>query len=165
VSQPPQVRRSSLTSRAAVLALVMCTLVLMLAYPLQQYLAQRGVIAKLHRANAAAQQQVDVLAAQDAQWQDSAYVARQARTRLHYVMPGEIEYVLVGGIKPSPSAAPTAAAATPTAGTWYDKLWGTVKSADHPVVKPTSAAPLPPPVLTGSPAPITVSPSPAAVRQ
>ena len=147
---PPQVRRSSLTSRAAVLALVLCTLVLMLAYPVQQYLAQRGVIAKLHRANAVAQQQVDLLAAQDAQWQDPAFVARQARSRLHYVMPGETEYVLTGGIPASPSPGPTPAAG-PTVGTWYDKLWGTVRSADHPVVHPTTAPPLPAPTLTTSP--------------
>ena len=152
--QPPQVRRSSLTSRAAVLALVLCTLVLMLAYPVQQYLAQRGVIAKLHRANAAAQLQVDALAAQDAQWADPAFVAREARTRLHYVMPGETEYVLVGGIQPAASPAPTAAVPTPTTGTWYGELWGTVKAADHPVVKATTAAPLPAPVLTNTPAPV-----------
>ena len=130
--QPPQVRRSSLTSRAAVLALVMCTLVLMLAYPVQQYLAQRGVIAKLHRANAAAQQQVDALAAQDAQWNDPAFVARQARSRLHYVMPGETEYALTGGIPAAPSPAPAAASASPVPSTWYDRLWGTVRTADHP---------------------------------
>jgi cell division protein FtsB len=156
VPQPPQVRRSSLTSRAAVLALVLCALVLMLAYPVQQYLAQRGVIAKLHRANAEAQQQVDVLAAQDAQWKDPAFLARQARTRLHYVMPGETEYVLVGGIPASPSPAPAAVAASPTRGTWFDKLWGTVKSADHPPAPTTSAPPLPAPKLTKAPAPITV---------
>jgi cell division protein FtsB len=160
VSQPPQVRRSSLTSRAAVLALVLCTLVLMLAYPVQQYLAQRGVIAKLHRANVTAQQQVDALAAQDAQWSDPAFVARQARTRLHYVLPGETEYILVGGIKPVVSPTPSAAAAGPTAGTWYGKLWGTVTSADHPVVRTTTAAPLPAPVLTGTPAPIVPSAAP-----
>jgi cell division protein FtsB len=156
VPQPPQVRRSSLTSRAAVLALVVCSLVLMLAYPVQQYLAQRGVIAKLHRANAAAQQQVDVLAAQDALWKDPAFVARQARERLHYVMPGETEYVLTGGIPASASPAPTAPDATPAPGTWYDELWGTVRSADHPVAPRTSPAPLPAPTLTSSPAPITV---------
>ena len=137
----------------------MCTLVLMLAYPVQQYLAQRGVIAKLHRANAQAQQQVDALQAQDAQWSDPAFVAREARTRLHYVMPGETEYILVGGIKPSPSPGPTASPSGPTAGTWYGKLWGTVKSADHPVVKPTSATPLPAPVLSGTPAPVVPSAS------
>ena len=152
--QPPQVRRSSLTSRAAVLALVLCMLVLMLAYPVQQYLAQRGVVAKLHRANAAVQLQVDALAAQDAQWSDSAFVAREARTRLHYVMPGETEYVLVGGIPPATSPAPTAAVSTPTPGTWYSELWGTVKAADHPVVKATSATPLSAPVLTTTPAPV-----------
>ena len=157
--QPPQVRRSSLTSRAAVLALVLCTLVLMLAYPVQQYLAQRGVIAKLHRANVATQQQVDALAAQDAQWSDPAYVAREARTRLHYVMPGETEYILVGGIKPAANPTPTAAPTGQNKGTWYGKLWGTVQSADHPAVKVTSAAPLPAPVLTSTPAPVVPSAS------
>jgi hypothetical protein len=106
----------------------------MLAYPVQQYLAQRGVIAKLHRANAQAQQQVDALAAQDAQWKDPAFVARQARTRLHYVMPGETEYVLTGGIPVSADPTATPAAPTGTPRTWYDQLWGTVKAADHPPV-------------------------------
>jgi cell division protein FtsB len=130
VSRQPQVRRSSLTSRAAVLALVLCALVLMLAYPVQQYLAQRGQIAKLQRANATAQQRVDALSAADAQWKDPAFIERQARARLHYVMPGETEYVLTGGIPASagPTPQPTV---TPTPGTWYDKLWGTVRSADH----------------------------------
>jgi cell division protein FtsB len=156
VPQPPQVRRSSLTSRAAVLALVLCSLVLMLAYPVQQYLAQRGVISKLHRANAEAQQQVDVLAGQEALWKDPAFVARQARERLHYVMPGETEYVLTGGIPASASPAPTVPAAAAASGTWYDKLWGTVQSADHPVAPRTSPPALPAPTLTSSPAPITV---------
>jgi len=138
----PQVRRSSLTSRAAVLALVLCALVLMLAYPVQQYLAQRGQIGKLERANASAREQVDVLSAADAQWRDPAFIERQARARLHYVMPGETEYVLTGGIPASASPAATPAPATPTPGTWYDKLWGTVRSADkEPVVTSNRTAP------------------------
>jgi hypothetical protein len=123
-------------------------LVLMLAYPVQQYLAQRGQIAKLQRANATAQQQVDALSAADAQWKDPAFVERQARARLHYVMPGETEYVLTGGIPASASPTPTATAATPTPGTWYDKLWGTVRSADR---QPAGQG--------SSPAPATPSPS------
>jgi cell division protein FtsB len=155
VPQQPQVRRSSLTSRAAVLALVVCALVLMLAYPVQQYLAQRSQIAKLQRANATAQQQVDALAAADAQWQDPAFVQGQARARLHYVMPGETEYVLTGGIPASATAAPTAAAVTPTPGTWYDKLWGTLRSADRqPVAASTS------PASTATTSATTVAPTP-----
>jgi hypothetical protein len=112
----------------------------MLAYPVQQYLAQRGQIAKLQRANATAQQQVDALSAADAQWKDPAFVERQARARLHYVMPGETEYVLTGGIPAAASPAPKAAAATPAPETWYDKLWGTVRSADHePTATPTAS--------------------------
>ncbi len=149
--QQPQVRRSALTSRAAVLALVVCTLVLMLAYPVQQYLAQRNVIAKLHRANAATQQQVDALSAQAALWKDPAYVERQARSRLHYVMPGETEYVLTGGIKVEPSPGPTVSAAAPTVDSWYVKVWGTVRSADHPPAAKVATAPLPAPHLTKAP--------------
>jgi hypothetical protein len=42
-------RRSNLTGRAAVLALVVCLLAISLAYPLREYLAQRGDIAATGR--------------------------------------------------------------------------------------------------------------------
>ena len=156
----PRSGRSSLNSRAAVLALVLCTLVLMLAYPVQQYLAQRGVIAKLHRA-----QRCCAAAGRCVAGAGRAVVRPRLRgprgpDPAALLMPGETEYILVGGIKPSPSPAPTVSAGGAAAGTWYAKLWGTVTSADHPVVRPTTAAPLPAPVLTGTPAPVVPSAAP-----
>src|SRR4051794_36739612 len=63
--RPPVARRrrrsGRLTRRAAVLALVVCALVLSLAYPLKQYLAQRGQISQLEQQNAQKQKQVDEL--------------------------------------------------------------------------------------------------------
>jgi hypothetical protein len=128
----------------------------MLAYPVQQYLAQRGTIAKLHRANAQAQQQVDTLQQQSAQWNDKAYVEREARSRLHYVMPGETEFSLVGGAPAS--AGPTVTATpTPTAGTWYARMWDTVQGADHPPPPSAASTPLVAPPKDASPAPIVPS--------
>ena len=41
-----QARRSRLTGRAALLALVLCTLIVALAYPIRQYVSQRADIAE-----------------------------------------------------------------------------------------------------------------------
>ena len=44
-----QARRSRLTGRAALLALVLCSLVVALAYPMRQYVSQRADIADQQR--------------------------------------------------------------------------------------------------------------------
>jgi cell division protein FtsB len=120
-----------LTGRAAVLGLVVCALVLSLAYPLKEYLAQRGQLAQLAQQRRAAEQRVTALEERRHQLSDPAYVKAQARKRLQYVLPGESVYVVV---TPSPTAAPPAPA-TPlpsvgSSGSWYDRLWETVRTAD-----------------------------------
>ncbi len=44
-----QARRSRLTGRAALLALVLCSLIVALAYPIRQYVSQRAEISDLQR--------------------------------------------------------------------------------------------------------------------
>jgi hypothetical protein len=117
-----------------VLGLVVCALVLSLAYPLKEYLAQRGQLARLEQQQQAAERRVTALEARRRQLSDPAYVKAQARKRLQYVLPGESVYVVV---TPSPTAAapPPANPLPPpvaSAGSWYDRLWGTVRSADAP---------------------------------
>ena len=90
-----QARRSRLTSRAALLALVVCTLVVAMAYPIRQYVSQRAEIADLQREKAATARRVEELRDLKARWQDDAYAEQQIRLRLHYVMPGETGYVVV----------------------------------------------------------------------
>ena len=65
---------------------------------------------------------------------DPAYVARLARERLHYVLPGETSYVVLEphtGPVPSQSG-PVVAQADPEA-PWFSQLWGSVEAADEPV--------------------------------
>jgi cell division protein FtsB len=129
-------RRVGLTSRAAVLALVLCALVVMLADPLQAYLGQRSRIAQQRAGNSALQQRVDALEAQQQRWSDPNYVRQQARERLYYVMPGETPYVVVGDqprqpTRPAGSTRPpaTAAKAAVASGSWYGRLWDSVRVA------------------------------------
>jgi cell division protein FtsB len=121
-------RRARLTGRAAVLALTVCALVVALAYPTRQYIAQRSQIAEQRRQAQAARQRVEQLKEQKARWSDPAYVRAQARVQLHYVMPGESGYVMAG----TPAAAGTgpASAASGADRPWYDNLWDGVDATD-----------------------------------
>jgi cell division protein FtsB len=127
---------AGLTTRAAILGLVVCALVVSAALPLREFLSQRADIRHLQQSQAAARARVAALEEQKARLADPAYVAALARDRLHFVRPGETAYVVI---------APSAAPATPTearraasapAGPeapWYSQLWGSVRSADRPV--------------------------------
>lgn len=134
-------RRNKLTGRAALLALVLCSLVIALAYPMRQYIAQRADIADQRREAQQARQKVEELREQKARWQDPEYVRTQARKQLHYVMPGEDGYSVA---RPAPTAGGSGAAHK-SAGSpggsgsqadaaahrpWYANLWDGVDHAD-----------------------------------
>jgi cell division protein FtsB len=136
-------RRTTLTGRAAVLALVVCALVVMLADPIRQYIAQRSQIAGQRSANAALQREVDSLIAQQRLWSDPNYVRQQARERLYYVMPGETPFVVVGGQGPARLApgGPRAAAGVTSGSAWYGRLWSSVQQAGSSAQPAGSSAP------------------------
>lgn len=128
-----QARRApgGLTGRAAVLGLVVCALVLSLAYPAKEFLAQRGEIGRLEQQQREARERVAALEERSRQLSDPAYIRAQARERLHFVLPGETVYVVVppsDGTEAEGSA-PELPAVSPQ-GSWYGRLWGTVRAAD-----------------------------------
>lgn len=130
------VRRNRLTGRAALLALVLCALVVALAYPMRQYIAQRSDIADQRRAAQRAKEKVEQLREEKARWQDPQYVQTQAREHLHYVMPGETGFTVVN---PGPAATDDAADHHPANAAaalrpWYDNLWDNVDQADAAAV-------------------------------
>jgi cell division protein FtsB len=135
VEQPQRRRRTTFTGRAALLALVGCALALSLAYPIQRYADQRQQIAALQDEVTERAQRVQVLEQQQQRWGDPAFVRQEARRRLHFVMPGETGYVLIG---PAEDTADDGTAAG-TGGSsvrdgearrsWYDRLWASIGSA------------------------------------
>jgi cell division protein FtsB len=141
-NRPPRpLRRSRLTGRAALLALVLCALVVALAYPMRQYIAQRSDIADQRREAQQAQRKVEQLREEKARWQDPEYVRTQAREHLHYVLPGETGFEV-----PAPAPSGTAdqaggrhpvndaAAHRP----WYDNLFDGVDQADADAAAPAA---------------------------
>ncbi len=121
-----QARRSRLTGRAALLALVLCTLVVALAYPIRQYVSQRADIADQQRLQEQARQRVEHLRDLKARWQDDAYAAQQIRRRLHYVMPGETGFIVIDPKAAEQSHADLGAADR----SWYANVWDGVDKAD-----------------------------------
>ncbi|GAA3146250.1 cell division protein DivIC [Streptomyces rameus] len=121
-----QARRSRLTGRAALLALVLCTLIVALAYPMRQYVSQRAEIAEQRRQQEQARERVEQLRDLKARWQDDAYAEQQIRRRLHYVKPGETGYVVIDPGAAKQSRADLGAAHRP----WYANVWDGVDKSD-----------------------------------
>ncbi len=121
-----QARRSRLTGRAALLALVVCSLVVALAYPMRQYVSQRAEIDALRQQKRQAQERVKQLRDLKARWQDDAYARQQIRLRLHYVLPGETGFAVVDPGRARQSRFDLAAARRP----WYVNVWDGVDKSD-----------------------------------
>ncbi|GAC1443939.1 MAG: hypothetical protein NVSMB55_18980 [Mycobacteriales bacterium] len=129
-------RPAGLTTRAAILGLVLCALVVSAALPLREFLSQRADIRRLEQSQAAATARVAALQEQKARLADPDYVAALARDRLHFVRPGETAYVVIAPGAPAAAPADARRAASAPAGPaapWYSQLWGSVRSADRPV--------------------------------
>ncbi|MFD7339930.1 septum formation initiator family protein [Streptomyces violascens] len=123
-----QARRSRLTGRAALLALVMCSLIVALAYPMRQYVSQRSDIADQKRRAADAQKEVEQLRDEKARLQDDAYIEKLAREHLHMQFPGETSFTVVDPGTVNKHREDKAA----TSRAWHYNLWDGVDNADRP---------------------------------
>jgi cell division protein FtsB len=124
--RPQPADRARFTSRAAVLAVVICAVALSLAYPVREYIAQRRQIDQLVAERQMTLEQLRALQREQQRLNNPAYIKQLARDRLHFCMTGQTCYVIIGG-PGSGSAAAARAAGTP----WYDRLWRSVQQADR----------------------------------
>ncbi len=120
--------RPMLTSRAAILALVICVIALSLAYPLREYIMQRAQISQLREERTRMEDNVAELREREEALKDEAYVEREARARLHFQYPDETAYIVIRPgaedeeeIDPSEPKDP-----------WFTELWRSVEEADRP---------------------------------
>ena len=121
-------RRPTLTGRAAILVLVLAALVVTLAIPLRAWMSQQAEIAALEADVAQSRERVESLRAELEDWEDPACVIAQARSRLHFVFPGEVGYVVLGeDDRPIVPEEERAADQAP----WYSRLWDSTLQADR----------------------------------
>lgn len=120
--------RPVLTGRAVVMGLVLALLVFTLAVPARSLFRQRAEIGALRADTAATADRVAALQEQTKRLADPAYVQSLIRDRLHYVMPGEVGYTVLGTDEaPAPAQQ---VAVTDADSAWYGRLWSSVEAAD-----------------------------------
>jgi cell division protein FtsL len=125
LGRPPGGDRARLTSRAAVLAVVICAIALSLAYPVREYIAQRRQIDQLQAERQMLNGQLASLQHQQQRLGDPAYIEQLARNKLHMCLRGETCYIVIGGQTAGSGA--EAASLTP----WYERLWQSVQQANR----------------------------------
>ena len=119
--------RPRFTSRAALLAVVVCAIALSLAYPVREYIAQRRQIDGLTEQHQQAVAQLRALQAEQRKLSGAGYVEQQARDKLHMCLPSQTCYVV---ITPGHRAGPAPAGPARSAA-WYQLLWSSVQQADR----------------------------------
>lgn len=121
------------SGRNLAVATVLFVVAITLAPPLQRYFAQRAQInalrVQLHDSQATLEAATNDLA----RWNDPAYVASQARSRLHYVFPGEHQYIVIGATTSASSSSQAAGKIStdiPAGLPWYSKVISSITSTN-----------------------------------
>jgi cell division protein FtsL len=124
----PQVAdRAKFTSRAAVLAVVICAIALSLAYPVREYIAQRRQVDQLEAQHQMLITQLRQLEQEQGRLNDPAYIQQLARNKLHMCLRGDTCYVVIGNHPRHSGGRTDAASLTP----WYERVWQSVEQANR----------------------------------
>ena len=119
---------SLLTSRAGILSVVILAMLLSLAIPIKQMIDQQTRINELAQQQSINQALIKQLESEVARWQDPAYVRAQARTRLHYVMPREVGYIVLEADEVNSVSAATQVTSS-SGRAWYTTMWNSLEDA------------------------------------
>ena len=125
--RPQPAERTRFTSRAAVLAVVICAIALSLAYPVREYIAQARQIDGLLAPRRVMLSQLRALQTEQQRLRNPGYVEQLAMDRLHFCLTGQTCYVIIGtGQQRGAGQTPLVAGAS-----WYGRLWHSVQQADR----------------------------------
>ena len=110
--------------RAAMLAVVVCMLVLSMAVPLRNYLGQRAELAAVYEQQHILADKITELERRRELLADPEHTEMQARERLRYVRPGEIPYLVQ--LPPRGTVAAVVSGVRAPTQLWYDQLWKSI---------------------------------------
>ncbi|MEY3008569.1 MAG: FtsB family cell division protein [Candidatus Nanopelagicaceae bacterium] len=123
--------RRGISTRLLILFIVLFSIAVTLAPPTQQYFAQRAQISALEASVASNRARLLEARAELERWKDPEYVRSQARTRLHFVLPGERQYIILGVRNESADSGEAAAPINedfPLGVPWYSRIISSITS-------------------------------------
>jgi|TARA_B110000503_G_C6974311_1_gene340482 cell division protein FtsB len=121
--RPSSGSRSKGNARPLALFAIIFVLTLTLAPPIKNYFTQRAQINSLKAQVATNRTALEKARAELEIWRDPNYVKSQARERLHFVMPGERQYIVTGSdIDQAQPQTTQVADQLPESAPWYTKL-------------------------------------------
>jgi len=122
-----------ISGRALAFVSVLFLMAITLAPPMQRYFAQKAQINALRSGLKDTQASLAAAEKQLAQWDDPTYVASQARQRLHFIFPGENQYIVIGSgevVHTSDAPAAPVANSIPMGLPWYDRLVSSITNTN-----------------------------------
>lgn len=119
--------------RSIALGLVVLVLGTSLATPVRSVVRERREMGRLSAQLDAEQQRISELQARTERLKDDAYLQTLIRSRLSYVYPGEIGFVVLDKETATQVAEVPGALVPNSDEAWYSKLWTSTKLADQPV--------------------------------
>lgn len=131
--------KRGVTTRFIAISVVIFIIALTIAPPAQRYFTQRAQINAVEAEIALRKERLEQAEIELQKWRDPNYVKSQARERLHFVLPGERQYIVVGvETKESAQEKKKTPIATKQFGSapWYTKLISSIQQ----VVAGTGAA-------------------------
>lgn len=122
----PAGQRLVATSKTMLLVLVSVGAFITVAIPFQQWFEQRSRLAELQSQLDGFEAEIAQKQAEVSRWADPAFVRSQARDRLHYVLPGEVGYIVLEAEEaPAVAQVVQPAAKEP----WYRLVWKSMQDA------------------------------------
>jgi len=125
-------------------------LALFLAPPIKSYFVQRAQISALESQLSSDRAALEAARKELTLWQDPEYVKSQARERLHFVMPGERQYIVTGedGINSDAPVENDVVSNLPEGQPWYTRMIASITEAGKQCA--SRAAPHPKQISTPS---------------
>ena len=123
-------RRTS--NRVRALSAILFLLALTIAPPVKHYFTQRAQISALKSQLAADNSALQKAREELMLWQDPEFVKAQARERLHFVLPGERQYIVINDSTTDTNNGTTKIASALTDGQpWYARLIASISETGN----------------------------------
>jgi cell division protein FtsB len=123
-------RRTS--NRVLALSAIFFILALTIAPPVKHYFTQRAQISALKAQLSADNTALEKAREELTLWQDPEYIKSQARERLHFVLPGERQYIVTDGQNnPQQNGTTKIASSLADGQPWYSRLIASISETGN----------------------------------